>query len=175
MYWSETLLRCPDEGSAFRVAVRELIGASADIQAPVRPDHIEDGPVQLHGLVFEGACAGVEDGFDGRGGEASSGDSAVACPLESAPLRYESQRVATPTGAEGVPSGLRALGVEGARAEDSVQRGPQATGLFCFQELWGHVAGSVKELRALHRLSKATASQPDREYEAVAHEGSVFL
>ena len=37
--------------------------------------------------MSEGARAGVEDGLGGRRGEGSSGDSAVACPLESAHFR----------------------------------------------------------------------------------------
>ena len=89
-----------------------------NLPAPVRPDLIEDGHVGIHGRVSEGTRAGVENGFDGRRGEAGSGDSAVACPLECAPLRLEFQRVAIPTGVEGVLSGRRVLGVEGAHAED---------------------------------------------------------
>ena len=146
-----------------------------DLQAPVRPDLIGDGPSQLYGIVPEGARPGVEGGFDGRRGEASSGNSAVACPLESAPLRLESQRLATSRGVEGVSSGRRVLGVEGDRAEDGVQRGPQAPSVLCCQEMRGHVVVGAEELRALHRRSEATASQPDREYKAVAHEGPVFL
>ena len=72
-----------------RVVARELTGASVDFRAPVRKDLIEEGPVQLQDLVSEGFRAGVEGGFDGRRGEARSGDSVVACPLEFFPLRQE--------------------------------------------------------------------------------------
>ena len=72
----------------------------------------------LHGLLSEGARAGVENSCDERRGEASSGGSAVACPLKSTPLRLEFQRVATPRGAEGAPSGRSGFGVEGTHAED---------------------------------------------------------
>ena len=43
------------------------------------------------------------------------------------------------------------------------------------QELWGHVDEGAEELRKLHRRSEATAPQPGREYQAVAHEGLIFL
>eukprot|EP00614_Pseudopedinella_elastica_P005124 CAMPEP_0172597262 /NCGR_PEP_ID=MMETSP1068-20121228/17236_1 /TAXON_ID=35684 /ORGANISM="Pseudopedinella elastica, Strain CCMP716" /LENGTH=127 /DNA_ID=CAMNT_0013396709 /DNA_START=586 /DNA_END=968 /DNA_ORIENTATION=+ len=72
---------CPpllEEDPAPRIVARVLTCASVDIQAPVRPDLIEDGPVKLLNLVSEGARAGVEDSFGGRRGEESSGDSAVA-------------------------------------------------------------------------------------------------
>ena len=74
----DLFLRCSDEGPASRVVARELTGASVDLRAPVRPDLVEDGPVQLHGLVSEGARTGVEGGFGGRRGGASTGDSASA-------------------------------------------------------------------------------------------------
>ena len=47
--------------------------------------------------------------------------------------------------------------------------------MLCYQDLWGCVFGGVGELRALHRWLEATASKPDREYIAVAHEGPIFL
>ena len=56
----DLLFRCSEEGSAPRVVARELTGASVDLKSPVRPDLIEDGPVQLHGLVSESARAGVD-------------------------------------------------------------------------------------------------------------------
>ena len=78
--------RCSEEGPAPRVLARRLAGESVDLQAPLRPDLIENGPAELHDLVSESARAGVEDGFDERRGEDSSGGSAVACPLGSTPL-----------------------------------------------------------------------------------------
>ena len=65
-------LRRSEEGSALRFAAREFTGADVDLQSPVRPDLIEDGPVQLLNLVSKGTRAGVEGGFGGRRGEASS-------------------------------------------------------------------------------------------------------
>ena len=80
MNWSETL-----PSAALRDARR--FGSSRESsQAPVRPDLIKDGLVQLLNPLSEGDRAGVEGDFVGRRGEASSGVSVVACPLDSDPL-----------------------------------------------------------------------------------------
>ena len=79
-------LRRSEKDSAPRVVAREFTGASVDLQSLVRPDLIEDGPLQLLNLVSKGDRVGVEDGFGGRRGEASSGGSVYACLLDSAPL-----------------------------------------------------------------------------------------
>ena len=81
-------LRRSEEGSTPRVVAREFTGASVDLQSPVRTGLFEDGPVKLLNLVPKGARAGVEDGFGGVSGEASSGDRVFACLLDSFLLRY---------------------------------------------------------------------------------------
>ena len=71
-------LRRSEGGLAHWVVAREFTGASVYLKSPVRPDLIEGDPVELLDLLPENACAGVEDGFGGRRGEASSGDSGPA-------------------------------------------------------------------------------------------------
>ena len=48
------VVRCSEEGPAPRVVAQDLTCVSADLQAPVRPDLVEDGPVQLNALASEG-------------------------------------------------------------------------------------------------------------------------
>ena len=87
-------------------------------QASARRGHLtEDSSAGLRDFPPEVARAGFKDGLDGRG-EASSGDGAAACPLESALLQLEFQRVAPPRGVEGASPGCLILGDKRARAVD---------------------------------------------------------
>ena len=83
--WSEALSSAAPRKARRLGSSRELTGVRVERQAPVRPELFEDGPVGLNDLLFEGARAGVENGFYGRG-EASSVDEIVACVLGSTSL-----------------------------------------------------------------------------------------
>ena len=81
----ELVSRFREGGPALRAVARGLTGPGVDRHAPLRPGLIEDWLLGLHGLVSEGARIGVENSRDVRD-DTSSGDGAVASPVESAPL-----------------------------------------------------------------------------------------